>query len=514
MRKMIAIGLCLCLLLCGCGGNETTPASTTAAGNSAVSVPAEVSAAEVVAEPSVHEDGGPTDPVELAKWVWAMADETSDNHYAEDYDLSMTMEMDMDGEYSFTQISARIKTISSATGNYAYSKADGTTWAGDYPSNTYTESWYGDGMYYLSDSLGNYKVPMTYEEYEAQDDASDDSSSQMIAELNPEDFGSLYASRTDLGYTVTFSKPTLETWMAFSGLLTSDDQESITCEAFSLSGTIQCDLDGNITQLKLDMTITVDIMGVPMTMQYEANQITMGYDNKVKIELPTEDETYLELPNLSIPTALYTSQLITNALPSLQYQGVYLITLADDYSVETILQTDNIGYITDDVGVRGVWNTVVTTNDETTYSSSDVFEYGSGIFTDPEGEQPYECNDSQFIDSIQTMITANLSTFSFGTDFQLSEENGVSVLTYNLEQTYVEEWMLNTLDAIDIAYFMDDSDIQASSGTVSLWIDASGLLISNIATLNVEVIYEDTPVTLSLQTGGDIVAIGDSVVLE
>ena len=505
MRKMIAILLCLCLLLCGCG-NEAAPTSesTSAAPEESVVV-SEISAeAEEIEEASIHEDGGPTDPVELAKWVWALADEASEACYAADYDVSMLMEIDVNGEYTSSQSSIRTKEITTDDGSIVYTKStsDGET----------SESWYGDGMFYQSSVLGNYKVPMTYEEYEAQEE--DDTESNPLADISPENFGKLFATRMDQGYGVNFSEPTLETWMAFSDMFTSEDQESYTCEAFDLEGYMQCDEEGNVTQVKLDMTVTLDIMGIPMTMVISMNQLTMGYDEKVSIELPAEDSSYIELADLSIPTAMAASQLITAAQPALQYQRAWVLTLEYEVGMEIVIETDDIAYSTGEDGLSAVWNYNTNINGEPDYWSTEYYAGGSSTIIDETGEETYSTTDELYLDFISDYTALYTYTFPYGSDFVTGDDAGFATLTYTLSDEYIEETLLSALSNYSVDHFLTDGTVQSMTGTGTIWFNSVGLIISQLSSISIEVEYEGETIILSLQDACDIVATGDDVVVE
>lgn len=509
MKKITALLLCLCLLLCGCSDNEvaSAPVSETTTETADISVESTADSTaqsideSVVEVPSVHEDGGPTDPEELAKWVWAMAEETSDAAFAYDFDLSTLMEVELEGETVYSQISSREKEITTDSGTIFYSSAvsDGQT----------TREWYADGMYYMTSPLGSFKVPMTVEEYQAQDDTT---SSSSVVELYPENFGKLFALRNDNGYGVNFSEPTLDTWMAFSNLLVPEDQEIATCEAFDLEGYMQVDHEGNVTQLKLEMDVVMNIADVPMSMSVTVNQLTMGYNEDVVIDVPVEDESYLELPDLSIPMAITTSRAITEAMPAVAYQKLFAMTLEEEAGVQVVLQTDSIAYSTDENGLTVIWDTIENINGEDVYVCHETFSNGEGLLVENSDETTYYLSDSDMLEYIFAETFPYEDTFAHGSNFQTEHDS--DALTYDLDPEYVEETVLEYLTMYGVESLMTEGTVNSVSGNACIWVDASGLIYSQLTSLSVEVEIDGVPVSISIQIACDMVSLGEPVVLE
>ncbi len=491
MRKMIAMLLCLTLLLCGCGSTE---ASAPATADSSAAAPASEISPE---EPSVSEENTAEDPTELAKQIWAMADEAEENVYAADYDLSMKLEMEMNGETTSVQSSIRSMAIDSETDPMSYAK---TTANGEV-----TEVWYGNGTFYQSNALGRYSVPMSYEDFENQEDTADED--QALLELEPENFGKLSAVSSDNFYTVTFSQPTLETWVAFADLLGVDDN-TVTCSHFDLDGSMQCDKEGNVTQVKLEMELSLDIMGITTNMTVTVNQLTMGVNEQVSIELPN-DEEFAQMSDLSIPTALATAQLVTAAQPSLQYLNTWALVLSGDTVYDAVIQDDLITYVTDETGLQVQWDEDITINDETVYTYSDVYAGGSGVITDTDGESEYSYDDESMLLDIRDFIFQTSEAFSCGTNFSIED----GTLTFELRDDYVEAKLLEALTGYEVDFFMTEGSLEKIDGNMLYLLDDSGLIIGQLMTLTAEVTYEGEVVTITLMDGGDVLAIGSDVVM-
>lgn len=490
MRKMIALILVLALLLCGCGSTQTSGSFTPATSDS--SGPVTESAAASVSEDSTAED-----PTVLARQIWAMADEASQALYATDYDLSIKLEIELDSETTYVQTSVRTKTIDSETDpmTYVQSTTDGSV----------TEVWYGEGTLYQSSPSGRYCVPMSYEDFLAQEET--DNEDQALLELDPDSFGKLFAQTSDNYYTINFSQPTLETWVAFSDLLGVDD-ETVSCSHFDLEGSMQCDLEGNVTQVKMDMELTLDILGVATNMTVTVNQLTMGTNQDVTIELPDTGD-FTELSDLSIPTAMSTAQLVTTAQPNLQYQNIWALVLSGDTVADVVTQEDLITYVTTETGLQAQWDRSIVINDETAYASSDVYADGSGVITDTDGESQYDYDDESMQLDITDFIFGTSEAMSYGTDFTTKD----STLTFNLTEEYAETKLLEALTGFEIGYIMTDGTVESLSGDMVYVIDDSGLLLSQLMTITAEVSYEGELITISLMDGGDVLAIGSDVVM-
>lgn len=491
MRKMIAIVLCLALVLCGCGSTGASEASLSPASGSSAPSPSEVTPEES----PVSQDS--TDPAELAKQVWAMADQAEESIYATDYDLSMVIDMEIAGTETSVQTSIRSKAIDSDTNPMAYTK---TTTNGEV-----SETWYGDGTLYQTSSLGSYSVPMSYDDFEEQEDAADED--QAILDLKPENFGQLFATTSDNFYTITFSQPTLETWVAFSDLLGVDD-DTVTCSHFDLEGSMQCDMEGNINQVKLDMELSLDIMGIITNMTVSVNQLTMATNEDVTIELPNPED-FAQVSDLSIPTALAAAQVATSAQPSLQYENIWALTLVGETVQDVITQDDIITYVTDENGLQVQWDEIIEINEETVDVSSEVYANGSGVITSPDGESEYEYDDESMLLDIFDFIFQTSETISYGTNFSTEGDT----LTYDLDQEYVESQLMNALTAYEVDYLMTEGTLENISGNMLYVVDDSGLLLSQLITLTAQVTYDGELIIITLMDGGDVLAIGSDVVM-
>lgn len=138
-------------------------------------------------------------PEELGQWAWAQMEAYDEASYAVDYDMDMAITVDIDGESTTQKASGRVKEIDSDTdGDISYQSMQ--------MNGAVTETWYGGGYVYLSDSDGKYKAPISDE-----DDLEEQNSADDLLELDASSFDTLTAEQIEKGYTVTFGDPSLDT---------------------------------------------------------------------------------------------------------------------------------------------------------------------------------------------------------------------------------------------------------------------------------------------------------------
>lgn len=280
-KKWTALAVVLCLLLSGCGGAgaaSSAPAESTTP--AAASEQAEVSATETnaaeAADSQATANAGDMTPEELAQWAWAQMEAHDEESYAVDYDIDMTVSVELDGESTTQKVSGRVKEIDSETdGDMTYESMQ--------MNGAVTETWTGGGYVYLSDSNGKYKAPVSDD-----DDQEDQNGAEDLLEIDVSKFGTMTAEATGDGYTVTFGDPDLDTWMAFSDLLSAAG-DGVTCNAFTLDGTVEMDETGALSKLDMELSAELDIMGTTMKETVSLSQTINNYDDGVSIHLPEDD---------------------------------------------------------------------------------------------------------------------------------------------------------------------------------------------------------------------------------
>ena len=164
-RKWMALALTLCLLLSGCGGGTSKPEA--ASSEQQIQTEAEISAVVLddveTTEPAADSQPEPElddmTPEELGQWAWNQLEAHSEASYAKDYDMEISVTVDIGGESTTQKANGRVKKIDSETDGYMYYEKMQV-------NGEVTENWYGNGYAYLSDSYGQYKAPMDEDAYD------------------------------------------------------------------------------------------------------------------------------------------------------------------------------------------------------------------------------------------------------------------------------------------------------------------------------------------------------------
>lgn len=100
--------------------------------------PAETNAAEA-ADSQATANAGDMTPEELAQWAWAQMEAHDEESYAVDYDIDMTVSVELDGESTTQKVSGRVKEIDSETdGDMTYESMQ--------MNGAVTETWNGGGL--------------------------------------------------------------------------------------------------------------------------------------------------------------------------------------------------------------------------------------------------------------------------------------------------------------------------------------------------------------------------------
>jgi hypothetical protein len=499
-KTWIALLVALCVCLSGCGGQQAASSASAPASEGAVSSQETVaSEAETSAEP--EEDAQEAqDPEELGRYVWELVEEANAEAYAVDYDMTMDLDMDLDGETSSQRITGRVQEINQDD-SYTY-----------YQSQQYmgtsSETWYQDGMVYLSDSNGDFKAPMELETFQAQ---NSDTSSDLL-DLSADSFGTLTGEITDSGYSLTFGDVSLDAWQEFAGLITQGNEDSITCEALSIDGTLTCNTQGQLSQMEMTLTVTCDILGMTLTETVKISQTVNGYDDAVTINIPADASSFTEIGDINIPTLYLTGYETLLSQDAMSYQNTVAITLTDGTDEETYVQMDTISYILGEDGLSARWDTTLVYDQETVSWSSDVYSGGVGTITTEDGADSYTYDDSSYLSDIVDYLAFYEDSFDYGSDYQLEQDEGNTLVTYNLDSDYVFAVLSANLESLGLD--ATEGTLVSASGTMTLYFDASGLLCSQLLEGTATLDFDGTVLTVNIQDGGTVNAVGDAVTLD
>ena len=503
-KKWAALAVALCMLLSGCGGTgAASSAPESAPATAEASVQNEASATETTETTKPEEsqaaaETGSMTPEELGQWAWAQMEAYDEASYAVDYDMDMAITVDIDDESTTQKASGRVKEIDSDTdGDISYQSMQ--------MNGAVTETWYGGGYVYLSDSDGKYKAPISDE-----DDLEEQNSADDLLELDASSFGTLTAEQTDTGYTVTFGDPSLDTWMAFSDMLSGVD-EGVNCTAFTLDGTVEMDENGALRKLTMEMSVQFDLMGMTMSETATISQTINCYDGDVTIHVPEDDADFRELSDISLPTAFIDGY---NALLSqygVSYQSQLNINITDGTDADDYVEENTIDYIYDeDDGLRLTWDVSQSLNGETS-QSSETYANGEGTVVDESGESSYTYDDASFLTDVQNVIAYYSDCFAYGSDYQLEQDGDYQKLTMTLDSEYVEAVAAAYLDAVGAEIDMDEASEIASDGTISFWYDLSGMLVMQLYQGTCKMTYTGAELTVSVTDHGAVLAVNDGV---
>ena len=444
-KKWTALAVVLCLLLSGCGGAgaaSSVPAESTTP--AAASEQAEVSATETnaaeAADSQATANAGDMTPEELAQWAWAQMEAHDEESYAVDYDIDMTVSVELDGEATTQKISGRVKEIDSETdGDMTYESIQ--------MNGAVTETWIGGGYVYLADADGKYKAPVSDDD----DEQEDQNGAEDLLEIDVSKFGTMTAEATGKGYAVTFGDPDLDTWMEFSDLLSAAG-DGVTCNSFTLDGTVEMDETGALSKLDMELSAELDIMGTTMKENVSLSQTINNYDDDVINYLYDEDN------------GLSASQEIARTL-----NGAL------------------IGQI------------------------SDTYAGGEGIQVVDGEESSYTYDDATMLSDLQTVIAYYSDCFSYGSDYQLEQDGSFQKLTMTLDSEYVEAVVRGYLNTFDDSIDIDEASKVSSEGTISFWFTLNGMLVMQQFDGSCTLSYTGADLTVTVNDQGVVLSANGSV---
>lgn len=502
-KKWTALAVVLCLLLSGCGGtggvsSASEASSTPASEQTAVSV-AELNETEKAEDSQMAAENGDMTPEELAQWAWTQMEIYNEAAYAIDYDIDVVLAVDLDGESTTQKLSGRVKEIDSETdGEISYESMQ--------MNGAVTETWTGGGYVYLSDSDGKYKAPISDD-----DSLEDQNSADDLLEIDAGNFGTMTAEKTDGGYTITFGDPTLDTWMAFSDMLSADD-DSVNCTAFTLEGTAQMDENGALRKLTMEMSVQFDLLGMTMSETATVNQTINNYDGNVTINVPEDDADFREISDISLPTAFINGFNTLLGQNAVSYETETTITLTDGTNTDELIEDNLMNYIyNEDSGLQMSKITADVLNDELISQSTDTYADGQGTQVINDEEYSYASDDDSILADEQGVIAYYSDCFAYGSDYQMETDGNYQKLTMTLDSVYVEAVNAGYLGIIAEDVNMDEASEVASEGTISFWFDLSGMLVMQQYQGTCVMSFTGAELTLTVVDSGAVLAINDGV---
>lgn len=502
-KKWTALAVVLCLLLSGCGGGAAASAPAESTAPAAASEQTEASTTETNAaeaeDSQAAADTGDMTPEELAQWAWAQMEAHDEAAYAVDYDMDMTIGVDLDGESTTQKVSGRVKEIDSETdGDQYYTSMQ--------MNSTVTETWTGGGYVYLSNDNGKYKAPVSDD-----DDQEDQNGAEDLLEIDVSKFGTMTAEATGDGYTVTFGDPDLDTWMAFSDLL-SGVGDDVTCNSFTLDGTVEMGQDGALSKLDMELSAEFDIMGMTMTETITMSQTINNYDDGVSIHLPEDDADFREVSDINLPTAFINGFNTLLSQYGVSYQDELTIGISDGTNTDTYVEDNVVNYVYDeDNGLSATWETDQTLNGEAIGQTIDAYAGGEGTQIIDGEENSYTYDDASMLSDIQIYLTMYADSFTYGSDYQLEQDGDYQKLSMTLDSEYVEYLVSTYLSALETDISFDEASDIASEGTISFWFDLNGMLVMQQLDTSCTLSYTGAEFTITVSDTGAVMAVNDAV---
>lgn len=504
-KKWTALAVVLCLLLSGCGGAgaaSSVPAESTTP--AAASEQAEVSVTETnaaeAADSQATANAGDMAPEELAQWAWAQMEAHDEESYAVDYDIDMTVSVELDGESTTQKVSGRVKEIDSETdGDMTYESMQ--------MNGAVTETWIGGGYVYLADADGKYKAPVSDDD----DEQEDQNGAEDLLEIDVSKFGTMTAEATGKGYAVTFGDPDLDTWMEFSDLLSAAG-DGVTCNSFTLDGTVEMDETGALSKLDMELSAELDIMGTTMKENVSLSQTINNYDDGVSINLPEDDADFREVSDINLPTAFINGFNTLLSQYGVSYQDELTIGISDGTNTDTYVEDNVVNYLYDeDNGLSATWETDQTLNGEAIGQTIDAYAGGEGTQVIDGEESSYTYDDASMLSDIQIYLTMYADSFTYGSDYQLEQDGDYQKLSMTLDSEYVEYLVSTYLSALETDISFDEASDIASEGTISFWFDLNGMLVMQQLDTSCTLSSTDAEYTITVSATGAVMAVNDAV---
>ena len=524
MRKTyISFILVLCFLLSICSGcsgttgkqiaqQTTTQPSEAAAITSTEEAESiqETLSPEAVPEESVIETpspDAPDDPEALGQWLWDLQETAFEQTFAIDGDIEMAAHVWVDAEEFSIPITYRLKEISHEDGSRTYQCETRI-------ENTVTTTWYEDGIIYLSDEYGNYKAP--YDEFSFLDVYLSDTFSDMNS-IGSEFYGTLTGEKTETGYLLSYGDVSLDAWAICSSLFSSTFSAiglEGSCQDLNITGTMTLDPSGNLLRHDYQLSATLDIMGTSITEEIQVNQVINNRNENVSISVPTDDESYVEMSDISIPTIFSDGYNTTLAQDALTYQDTMALTVSDGDTSHVFLQQDDISYMYDSSYIlSAVWDSSLSQDGERLSWFSDSYSNGEGVYSDDTGDAPYTYDDASFAEDIFYFVTLYTDSFSYGTNFVSETDGDRTKLTYDLDPAYVEMLLSEYSETYGAGIYFEDASSISSDGTMTVWFDSFGLMVEQTIQCTSELTMETGVFTVTLEDTGTVSAFGSDVVL-
>lgn len=510
--RLIAFLCAVCMILSACGSTQSS-VSTPSADTNAVS---EAAASQISAEPAPEVESAAvpdeavtpdtSSPEALGRWLWEQDIEES---YAIDLDMEVGVTVDVNGENVTEQMTTRIKEITHEDGSI-------TAQTTIEVNNVVSEVWFDNNTVYYSDANGNYKSAMKQEDY-LKEYLGEAEGMADFKDLTADDLGLLTGEETSRGYKITYGQISVDAWSAFSSVLDAALRDisgvEFTYELRSVEGTIELDHDMNLLGQTMVMDVALNVAGVEVLERVELMQSVNCQGDSVSIHVPTEDTSYKEISDVTIPSLFRNGYVSLLSQPGIQYKNAMALTLSDGEVTEIIACDDEVYLVSGADGISYRWDTVTSYNGQILDYSKDVFSNGEGVFSDYTGEYPYTYDDNSALEVILTFISAYSDALDYGTDFTISEENGLKKLIITLDPTAYCEPVLDSTLQTQAGLSTADAIELSTEGTATCWFNETGILVAQLIDINATITLAGGTIDVTFMDGGDVLALNENVLI-
>ena len=511
-------------VLSACGGSRDASAGAQSAASEApvaseadadrsseeAPAPAEEPAAESALEPEGSpEEEIPEDPEALGRWLWEKNQAMSAELFAMDADLQATSTMIMDGEEISVPVNMRMRVI--------YEDEAPKTVQMDMDTQGQMErTWYEDGMVYRSSELGNFKAPMSAEDFNTQ---YVESQLKDYSELGADAFGTLTGEKTDKGYQITFGDISLEAMLSFTNLteelLGSMDMGDLAqIKSVTMEGTILLGEDFHMTRSDLTMEYVMDVMGQEISGSSSTIETVNSINDGVTILVPSDDSSYRTLDDINIPDLFETGYELLSLQDALGYQESLTAEIRGGLSEGTYTALDDINYIMSYDGITMRWDSGLYVGDTLMDWTSDRCEGAQGQYITPNGTEEYTDDGVSNYMSIVEYLAVYTETFDEGDNFTTDTRDGNLVLRFDLGEDNAEAILQSNLDYLTTGVDLSQADSLSCTGTMELVYDVSGLLRSQTLSLSATAVIAGQTVEIDMTDLGSVTATGDGVTVD
>ena len=504
-RKWMALALTLCLLLSGCGGGTASKSEASSA-EQQTQTAAEISAVVLddveTAEPAEDSLAEPElddmTPEELGQWLWAQMEAHNAATYAVDYELNMQVKVTVGEESVRDALHTRVKKITDGDDTAVYIDAS----SGD----SYSEAWYGGGYVYQWSNYGKFKAPITEEEMEAQNqDGAED-----LLKLDADSFGTFTAEPEGNDYVLTFGGVSLDTWVAFSDMFSSVDG-NVACTGFLLDGTVEVKPDGSIQQLKMDMSVQMDLYGTTVSEELHLSQVAWGYDDQVSIHVPVDDASYQEISDISLPKEFENGFVLLASQYAMGFQEGRHVEIYDGRYREYDLQEIFHYILGGENGLAADCDVTETWNGETMSRFTEQYANGQGTQQSPEGEATFETDDNTYLSSLYPDLLSYSDVFPYGSNYEQEEDGNYQKISFDVDSEYVENVIGYYVTALAEELGVENADEVKSYGTMEVWFDATDMVARRVFHGAAEYHVDGSVITASVNDEGTVLAVNDAV---